>query len=423
LYLVALRSFLSACYRHHPHFATSQNFLLLLQTLLLSAQNFLLFRQTSFPPPLFSTNFWLFILVLEVRHRVTSDSTSNLLVCGTLVTTTFEGSADFLAHPFRQFISIMPRSGRYRTHPYRRQNGPKITYATDVSALNTPEAVRKVRRNLDGVLHIRRDMSPVSRNERLLLGAARPLLDSQARFSDSMQEALRELRAHREEIQAHREEIQVLQGEVWFLRENRATLIKRELICAVYTALGHPDNTPRTSTYDWIVHQKPLLESIFNVNHEKLKEILRLLDPRQKGSLIKAGNMVAHCHSLADAREVIYEDALITILDLLDQATPDTTTDLQSAAHTLRLQLVDDHPILAEIPDADDSFRERAKEKEDLINEIRQINEGLINKIRMDFQFSARPTNPPPAPNFSPNPTQLPLSSFPPQETWPSWSY
>jgi hypothetical protein len=176
------------------------------------AQNFLLFRQTSFPPPLFSTNFWLFILVLEVRHRVTSDSTSNLLVCGTLVTTTFEGSADFLAHPFRQFISIMPRSGRYRTHPYRRQNGPKITYATDVSALNTPEAVRKVRRNLDGVLHIRRDMSPVSRNERLLLGAARPLLDSQARFSDSMQEALRELRAHREEIQAHREEIQVPPG-------------------------------------------------------------------------------------------------------------------------------------------------------------------------------------------------------------------
>jgi hypothetical protein len=345
----------------------------------------------------------------------------------------------------------MPRSGRYRTYPYRRQNGPKITYATDVSALNTPEAVRKVRQNLDGVLHIRRDVSPVSRNERLLLGAARPLLDSEARFSDSMQEVLRELRAHRgelranreeiqanreeiqahreeiqanrEEIQAHREEIQVLQGEVQFLRGNRATLIKRELICAVYTALGHPENTPRTSTYDWIVHQKPLLESIFNVNHEKLKEVLRLLDPRQKGSLIKAGNMVAHCHSLADAREVIYEDALITILDLLNQATPDTTTDLQSAAHTLRLQLVDDHPILAEIPDADDSFRERAKEKEDLINEIRQINEGLINKIRMDFQFSARPTNPPPAPNFSPNPTQLPLSSFPPQETWPSWSY
>jgi hypothetical protein len=191
----------------------------------------------------------------------------------------------------------------------------------------------------------------------------------------------------------------------------------------VYTALGHPENTPRTSTYDWIVHQKPLLESIFNVNHEKLKEILRLLDPRQKGSLIKAGNMVAHCHSLADAREVIYEDALITILDLLDQATPDTTTDLQSAAHTLRLQLVDDHPILAKIADADDSFRERTKGNEDLINEIRQMNEDLINKIRMHFQSLARPTNPPPTPNFSPNPTQLPLSSFPPQETWPSWSY
>ena len=61
---------------------------------------------------IFSTNFWLSILVLGSRRGVTSDSTGDLLTCGKLATTAFEGLSDFLVHPFRQLISIMVQNIR-----------------------------------------------------------------------------------------------------------------------------------------------------------------------------------------------------------------------------------------------------------------------------------------------------------------------
>jgi hypothetical protein len=51
------------------------------------------------------------------------------------------------------------------------------------------------------VYDIRRDVSPVLRKERLLLGAARPVLVSEARFNDSIQERLGDVRALREKGQ------------------------------------------------------------------------------------------------------------------------------------------------------------------------------------------------------------------------------
>jgi hypothetical protein len=38
---------------------------------------------------------------------------------------------------------------------------------------------------------------------------------------------------------------------------------RRELICALYTALGHPDNTLRTSTYELIAVHQDLFKSVF----------------------------------------------------------------------------------------------------------------------------------------------------------------
>ena len=87
-------------------------------------------------------------------------------------------------------------------------------------------------------------------------------------------------------------------------------LVRRQLICSLYTALGHQQNDPREGTFDWLENGggAEAFREISGWDRGQTQDLLELMDPRPARSIIRVGNDAAHTYSFDDAKRAVGDD-------------------------------------------------------------------------------------------------------------------
>ena len=80
------------------------------------------------------------------------------------------------------------------------------------------------------------------------------------------------------------------------IKDIRKRLVRRQLICSLYTALGHQSNDPREGTLNWLKKGQgaEYLRSISGWDQDQTRGLLKLMDPSPPTSIIQMGNDAAH---------------------------------------------------------------------------------------------------------------------------------
>jgi predicted RNase H-like nuclease (RuvC/YqgF family) len=240
---------------------------------------------------------------------------------------------------------------------------------------------------------LNRKMDGLERGNNALMAGA----EESKRKMDGLERGNKSLMAGAEESKRKTDR---LEREIDGLKRGKNALIKREILCAFYTAIGHQSNTPRSFTYEWMTQNLELMQSIFGIHSGDAIYFLRLLDPRSTKSLIKEGNIAAHHHTLAEARIAVggQEQPLQMFIDLLAERS-DEDTDIESAANELKLHLRHNYPKLQEVVELDKPRREQEE-----ADKVSRIVSDVLHHLRYDagspwnFAHSAQPLPPPPPP-------------------------
>ena len=134
---------------------------------------------------------------------------------------------------------------------------------------------------------------------------------------------IRRLENQNQDLQSR---IQDLESEIRRLRDTEVgmssiqrRLVRRQLICSLYTALGHQKNYPREGTFDWLENGggAEAFREISGWGRGQTQDLLRLMDPRPAGSIIRVGNDAAHTYSFDDAKRAVSnnEESLRRVID------------------------------------------------------------------------------------------------------------
>ena len=122
------------------------------------------------------------------------------------------------------------------------------------------------------------------------------------------------------------------------IEDIRKRLVRRQLICSLYTALGHQSNDPRGGTLNWLKGQgAEYLRSISGWDQDQTRDLLELMDPSPPTSIIHMGNDAAHGYSFDDAKRAVGEDeeSLRLVIDLFTVQYGESG-DMHGAAARLR---------------------------------------------------------------------------------------
>ena len=155
-----------------------------------------------------------------------------------------------------------------------------------------------------------------------------------------------EFRARRGEIQRLEGKTQWLEGNVQILTADRQNRVKREVVCGLYIAIGHRDDSPRLPTFRWLCQQKRLLEKVFWGSPQQIEDLLEFMDPGSRNTL---GCDTLHQYSLADALAAVGrgEQLLRAAIGFLIARYGESAC-IYVAAHKLRKHLARSYPELAE---------------------------------------------------------------------------
>ena len=83
----------------------------------------------------------------------------------------------------------------------------------------------------------------------------------------------------KEENEVLRWDVKVLQRDNRVLLHEKRGLVRRQLMCCIYTALGHPDTASRHSAFTWLTRSEQLLQAVFKDSREQIQHLLDLMDP------------------------------------------------------------------------------------------------------------------------------------------------
>lgn len=82
-------------------------------------------------------------------------------------------------------------------------------------------------------------------------------------------------------------------------------IVRRQLICCIYTALRHPGNASLVGAFTWLAFNAELFLKLFRDSQEQIQDLLDLIHSRR--SIIRMGNDVGHRYSLTDAMGAVDE--------------------------------------------------------------------------------------------------------------------
>jgi hypothetical protein len=181
------------------------------------------------------------------------------------------------------------------------------------------------------------DRTPTSDSRRYLLGPSTPLNRAEVRLVDTIRE---------------------LKTKINRLDDYYRRIVQRELVTAIYTALGYDNSVPRNRFYQDLIKDPTLAREVFGnrtgLDANNLPAILSTLDPRDKNGPIHTGNDYVHRHTIADARAYIDNDGMKFLLEFLDGGNP--WEELESAAYRVQAELSVLHPSIC--PPTQESSRQ-----------------------------------------------------------------
>ena len=210
-------------------------------------------------------------------------------------------------------LNHRPQGQFYR--PSRHRPPYQVRYATTMDATDLPEAGKPREESIQS-RHSLMIRSQISGSDRVFIGNAEPSdemrnqcekrlhiakQEHKREVNDVHDKMLHEIHKLHREMDRLRYELADANRERELQRISRRRILYREIIVSVYIALGHNQNNPRTTTFDYLRIRPSILQEAFDIEPEDITDVLNALNPRKSQSWINLGNAAAHEFTIGEA--------------------------------------------------------------------------------------------------------------------------